>query len=237
MKNLVSYITIVVLLLFNQEFYGQIIEFKDIDDAFKKELVKENNALKERISNFPQIAKDINSQISSQVRQKNYTEALLLAHKLDSVLPHNSDVKEFKAKMYIRLDDSVNALNLFTEAIKLSPQNKWLYVRKAGLLSEMNKQQEALLLADELIAQYKNWSLSYFLKAMILANYNQEIEALQEFEKAINAEPKSAMIFLGRGDLYLKLGKKEQASENYKKALLIQPDYTIATEKLKSVEN
>jgi len=64
---------------------------------------------------------------------------------------------------------------------------------------------------------------------------NQQNEALKAYEQALNAAPPSAQILTNRGDFYLELSREEQAIADYKKALEIQPDYTRAKEKLKSI--
>lgn len=234
MKNL---LIILPFFLISQFFYCQTLDFKDFDDVFKKELVEENNALKERISNFPQIAKDINSKISAEVRNQNFKQALYFANQLDSILPKNADVKNFIGKMHIKLANYDAALVSFATALKLAPKNKWFYVSTIALLSEMNKYEEALLLIKDLQKLNDKWSFTYFVKATVLANYNKEDLALLAFKKAIASEPKSAMIFVGMGDFYVKYGKPKQASDSYKAALQIQPDYLLAVERLKTFNN
>ena len=234
MKNLYL---ILFFFLITQYFYGQTINFIDFDDVFKKELVADNNALKERISNFPQIAKEINSKISIEVRNQNFKQALYFANQLDSILPNNADVKNFIGKMHIKLINLDVALVSFTEAIKLAPENKWFYVSTAGLLSEMNRPEESLLLIKDLIKLDDKWSFAYFLKATVLTNYNKKDLALLAFKKAIASEPKSAMIYVGIGDFYLKYGQRKQASDSYGLALQLQPDYFLAIERLKTFNN
>jgi tetratricopeptide (TPR) repeat protein len=234
MKNL---LIILFFFLISQFFYGQGLDFKDFDDVFKNELVADNNALKARISNFPQIAKEINSKISAQVRNQNFKQALYFANQLDSILPNNADVKNFIGKMNLKLLNYDDALISFLAAIKLAPENKWLYVSTIGLLSEMNRHEQSLLLLGDLIKLNDKWSFAYFLKATVLANYNKENLALLAFKKAISSEPKSAMIFVGMGDFYFKYGQPKQASDSYQIALQLQPDYLIAVERLKAINN
>lgn len=228
MKNLF----ITTLLLFLQTIIAQ--NNSDLDYAYKQETSQENNELKNRISVLPNEAKTINSLIAQSIRSKEYTKAFEYTNQLDSIVPNNSDIKNFQGKLYIILNDYDSAVISFDEAIAINPINKWLYINKAGALSEKGEFENALLCVDVLIELFPNWSIGYNLKGGILQRLNRDKEALSTYKKAIQCEPKSALISTNMGDLNLKLNNKEQAILDYKNALQIQPDYQLANERLKT---
>lgn len=226
MKNLF----IISLLLFLQTITSQ--KNSQLDYAYTQEASNENIELKRRISLLPQEAININSLIAQSIRSKDYYKALKYANELDSIVPNNPDVKNFKGKLFIILKDNTNALLSFQDAIKLNPNNKWFHINYVGLLSEINEFEKALTAIDTLIALFPNWSIAYNLKGGILQSLYKDKEALKIYDKAVQCDPKSALIYTNKGDLNIKLNNKNQAILDYKSALEIQPDYKLAKERL-----
>lgn len=226
MKNLF----ILSLLLFLQTIISQ--NNSQLDDAYTQEASYENSELKKRISLLPQEAIDINTLIAQSIRSKDYSKAMEYANQLDSIVPNNSDVKNFKGKLFVILNDTENALVAFENAIQLEPNNKWFHINYIGLLSENNEFEKALNAVDSLIKLFPNWSIGYNLKGGILQNLNEEKEALKVYDKAVQCNPKSALIYTNKGDLNIKLNNKNQAILDYKNALKIQPDYKLASDRL-----
>ncbi|NJM79741.1 MAG: tetratricopeptide repeat protein [Flavobacterium sp.] len=205
-----------------------------LDYAYSQEVSQENNELKQRISLLPKEAININFLIAQSIRKKDYYEAMKYANQLDSVVPNNPDVKNFKGKLFIILKDNSNALFSFEEAIKLNPNNKWFHINYVGLLFENNEFDKALNAINNLITLFPNWSIGYNLKGGILQSLNRDEEALVIYKKAVKCEPKSALIYTNKGDLNSKLNNKNQAILDYKNALEIQPDYKLASDRLNS---
>lgn len=227
MKNLFT----IILFFFFQAVISQ--NNSQLDNAYIQETYNENIELKKRISLFPQAAININSLIAQSIRNKDYYMAMNYVNQLDSIVPNNPDVKNFKGKLYVILKDNKNALLSFEDAIKLNPNNKWTHVNYVGLLSEIDEYENALNAVDVLIAFFPNWSIGYNLKGGILQSLSKNNEALKVYEKAVICEPKSALIFTNKGDLNIKLNNKNQAILDYKNALEIQPDYKLADDRLK----
>ncbi len=238
MKILFSNIILVSFFFISfQKSFCQSQNSNDLDNAYKQELLAENNALKSRIENFPAEAKTINAKIAQSIREKDYANALELSQELDNILPNNADVKNFKAKMYYKLNNLELAINSYDDAIQLNPKNKWFYINKAGILSEENRLEEALGVVNQLVIIEENWSIAYNLKASLLLYLKKQDEALLMFNKAINCKPESAQIYTNRGDLYSKMSDEKKAILDYKRALQIQPDYRPAKEKLNMISN
>ncbi|KIX21663.1 hypothetical protein SY27_08200 [Flavobacterium sp. 316] len=230
-KNGLQYLIVFLLFLNSHNLSSQSLN-DTFDNIYLKELNFENIALKERIKNFPDDAKMLNSRIAQELRDKDYTSALQLTITLDSILPNNADVKNFKGKMYYKLNNIDSALTSFDEAIQLDGTNKWFYLNKAGLLSDTNMYYKALQTIEDLLKIAPNWGIAYNSKAILLLSFNQDEEAMLNYNIALEKEPKSAQILTNRGDLFLKMRNKKQAILDYKKALEVQPDYIHAKEQL-----
>ncbi len=59
---------------------------------------------------------------------------------------------------------------------------------------------------------------------------------LWEWEYAALKDPKNRGAFINLGELYLKLGKKEEALRNYRQALLLKPDDPKIEERIRFIE-
>ena len=227
-----------ILIFGNRLLFSQTadLKFDDLDTAYKNEVAIENKALTERIANLPKQVIEINKKIAQSLRLKNYQEALQFANTMDSIVPKNADIKDFKGKMYALLNNTFMALQFFDAAISLNKKNKWFYIHKATLLSEENSNEKALQTLTKLAKVYPNWSIGYNVQASILRNLGKNTESLAAYNKAILSEPKSAQIYTNRGDLYLLLNDKNKAILDYKNALQLEPDYKRASEKVLSIK-
>ncbi len=239
MKNtrLIYYLLLLCIVFASQKLSSQPdkIQYNDLDNAYKEEIILENKALAERIKKFSQDAIAINTKIAQTLREKNYKLAFKYALKLDSIYPNNADIKNFEGKMQANLLDTTVSLKLFDEAIKLNPNNKWFYINKATVLADQNKKQEAIKTIEVLNKLFPNWSIGYNVKAALFSDLGSIRQALKAYKKAIECEPKSAQICTNRGDFYLLQNNQKQAITDYENALKIQPNYTRAQEKLKIV--
>src|SRR5262249_51659736 len=67
--------------------------------------------------------------------------------------------------------------------------------------------------------ELSSWEARFYL-AINLHNYDQQYErALQVIDPLVEKYPANALFRLAQGDLYAKLGRKEQARESYRLAM------------------
>lgn len=229
-------ILISVFLLSTISIFGQdTVNLNDLDNAYMQEIRSENAALTNRINSSPQDFQKINKQVSQAVHKGNYQAALRLAFQLDSLYPGNADVKNFMGKMQAKLKDTGASIASFDEAIRLDPTNKWFYINKAGAEADNGQKEPALQTIEELILLFPKWSIGYNYKAALLHALGKDQEALAAYSTALESHPKSALIATNRGDLQLYLKDTEKALNDYKKALVIQPDYGRAKSKIATI--
>ncbi|WP_169704296.1 tetratricopeptide repeat protein [Candidatus Kuenenia stuttgartiensis] len=69
-------------------------------------------------------------------------------------------------------------------------------------------------------------------RANTLAKENKLEEALSEYTKAIESDKSSEIAYYGRGDVYFKLGKLEDAAKDFRSAIDIKPGFIEAHKKL-----
>jgi tetratricopeptide (TPR) repeat protein len=236
-KKYLQCLMISIFCLYQNVVSQSITENSSFDKIYLEELSQENIALKKRIQLFPEKAKIVNSKIASSLKKQDYQLVIEFTKILDSILPNNSDVKNFKGKMYYKLNNPELSLQSFNEAIALDANNKWFYMNKIGVLYEAKRFEEVFLTFNELLRIAPNWAIAYNSKAGILSGFNRNEEAMFCYNRALKIEPKSAQILTNRGDLFHKLGEKEKALSDYKQALIYQSDYKSVAEKIKEISN
>lgn len=205
------------------------------DKAYQNEMRAENAALTERIKAESAGFQELNKKAGGNMRKRDYSAALETAIKMEQLSPKNADVKNFKGKLYTALGKYEEAVKSFDEAIALNPKNKWFYVNKATIEADNSRIEEALQTIGLLIKKYPQWSIGYNLKAAFLHTLDKDDEALTAYGEAVKAKPESAQVLTNRGNLYVELGQKAKAIEDYKRALVIDPDYIRAKEALEKM--
>lgn len=232
MKITGLYIQLLMLFCVSLHAQHNQVSGTDIDDAYIAEMKLENSGLSGRIKQQPAAFQELNKQAGQAIKSKDYSQALTVALEMEKQYPANADVHNFKGKMQSATGNNSAAVLSFSKAIQLEPGNKWFYINKATAQAESGKLQDALQTIKDLNSRYPGWSIGYNFKAALLHTLNKNEEALLAYKEAISSEPKSAQIMANRGDLYLQLGDKAKALQDYNAALAIQPDYSRAKLKI-----
>jgi tetratricopeptide (TPR) repeat protein len=228
------YVYIQLLFLICSSLQGQV-SISDLDNAYNNEIKAENTSLSARIKQLPANFQALNEQARQAIKNKDYSQALSVAIEMEIQYPANADVKNFKGKMQVATGDKGKAIRSFSEALVLEPGNKWFYINKAAAQTENGMLQDALQTINDLTSRYLEWSIGYNFKAALLHALDKNDEALSAYETAIRNNPKSAQILTNRGDLYLQLGDRTKALQDYNSALAIQPDYQRAKSKINDI--
>lgn len=205
------------------------------DNAYKAELASESAALRARIQQWPAPLQDMNQQISAALRANDPAQAQRIAEALSQREPGNADIKNFLGKLQSINGQQAAAVKLFDEAITLAPDNRWLYVNKAGAQAELRDLPNALATAQALTARYPQWSIGLNLQAALLDGLDRIPEALKVYDQAVHATPPSAQILTNQGLLLRRLGRQADARASYEAALRVQPGYSRAESELASL--
>lgn len=232
MKKIYLYIVLLTLVCFSLQAQ---VSFSELDNAYTDEIKAENTSLTARIKLLPDNFQTLNEKARQSIRSKDYIQALSIALEMEKQYPANADVKNFKGKMLMATGDNLKAIYSFSEALDLEPGNKWFYINKATAQAEKGLLQDALQTINDLIARYPQWSIGYNFKAALLHALDKNSEALSAYEQAIRSNPKSAQILTNRGDLYLQLGDRIKALQDYNSAIAIQHDYQRAKSKINDI--
>jgi len=96
--------------------------------------------------------------------------------------------EQFKAGSYLK------AAALYTQAIKLDPENAALYSNRAAAFLQLVKLNKALADADTTIKLKPQWEKGYFRKGCVLEAMEQYEEAISAFQIALEHNPQNTEV-------------------------------------------
>ena len=128
------------------------------------------------------------------------------------------------------------AIEYYNNAIRIRPGETQSYYNKGLICQETGDYNQALLTYSELLKIDPNYKEAHFnmgyVNMFFLREYKQ---GAIHFTRAIDASPDYYQAYYNRGYCYELLGDIQRAAIDYKNALQIKPDYTIAAEGLSRV--
>lgn len=126
------------------------------------------------------------------------------------------------------------AKDYYNSAIEIRPNSIEAWYNKAMFLQEtgskdLKRYQESLSCYDKILSIDNTFATAHFNKGFVYLEYMKDLKASEkEFTAAVLANPSYFMAYYNRGLVYEKMGKKDEAERDFRKALAIKPDYTDA---------
>lgn len=127
------------------------------------------------------------------------------------------------------------AAKYFDSAISIDPENPIVRHAKADYLADQGKLKEAIQVYRELALVDPNYDDAYFNSGLIYLDMDSIPQAYDQFDICIKTAPLHIRAYYYRGLAAEFLGRKEQATADYKQALTLAPDFVDAQEGLKRV--
>lgn len=116
------------------------------------------------------------------------------------------------------------ALKDYDALLAKDPNDLGLYLEKAGLQFMAKKLDDALATTQKTFGRGANHPRILALRAEIYLEKGDAQKALEEATQAIASDPELADARVTRGQAFLKLGRKDEAYADFKKALEKRPD-------------
>ncbi|MCQ2743940.1 MAG: tetratricopeptide repeat protein [bacterium] len=153
----------------------------------------------------------------------------------------NQQTKKELALCYHKKNDYNNALKYYDLALKTEPDDMGLLANKALTLHAINNYMAAIDIYKNILNKQYNERIEQNLVAASVA-YGYDLYDKQDygqsilyFENAIELNPKEASAFFGYAMANEKLGCRDVALENYRKAVSLAPGNSEYQEKLNSL--
>jgi len=118
----------------------------------------------------------------------------------------------------------VEALNSFSEAIKINPNVAKAYANRFATYKRLGKLEAALEDLNQTIKLDPKNINYYISRAYLYKDLKQYSKALAEFNKIIELNPKKDDGYHGLATIYEKLNQKEKALEEYTRAINTNPN-------------
>jgi len=137
--------------------------------------------------------------------------------------------------LYSELDNPL-AVEYFENALQVKPNDKDVLYAKGMFEQEHDMLNEAMQSYTQAIKAHPDFREAYYNMGYLHMYYLKLYrEGLNYFDQAVKVDPQYYQAYYNRGYSFELLGDINNAAKDYRKALSIQPDYTLAARGLERV--
>lgn len=164
---------------------------------------------------------------------KNYDKAIENYKIAISKDNDNINLKKDIANCYHNKKDYDSALKYYNEVLIAEPENFNIKFNKALVLHALGGYDESIVLYRELLAQRNEKIIKENLNNALVSRGHELIDqkdygtAIKYFKEAIKGGYEEGYVYYGLAKVYRATGENMKASENYEKAISIDPDKTL----------
>ncbi len=128
------------------------------------------------------------------------------------------------------------AVKYYNSAVEIAPKNVLALHAKADFLSRTNDLSGALAIYRDIAAIDSTYEEAYYNSGLLYLDLDSVPQAYRQFDQAIQASPLHVRAYYFRGYCAEIMGDKDQAKNDYSKALSFSPDYPAAQQGLKRLD-
>ena len=138
--------------------------------------------------------------------------------------PMSASLHFEKGTICLRSNDTLCALNAFTQATKYDSQNpaNWSALGLVQLMQD--NQEDALSSLSKSIEHGSKWAGDYINRGIIYYRKHNYRNALADYDKAVELSPRDAQCYYNRGVLRQELGDHNRALEDFTQAIDLAPE-------------
>ena len=114
------------------------------------------------------------------------------------------------------------ALNSITQALNMDSTKIEYIIQKADIMYEMGDAKGAVAEWDKVLMMQPEYGFGYYRRGWFKELSGDLEGGLEDLSMAIVLMPKESFIYSTRGDLYLKMGKKDLANADFKKVIELE---------------
>ncbi len=143
--------------------------------------------------------------------------------------PKFSDAYSLRAEAKRGLDDNIGALEDFSTAIKLNPNNEQDYYNLANIYAGIaGEEEKAIMNYTKAIDLKPDYDLAIGNRGMCKYKLGRKLEAIKDLDKAIEINPKSYINYNNRGFVQSELANYDAAISDHQKAISLNAEYAPA---------
>ena len=120
------------------------------------------------------------------------------------------------------------AVEAFTKAIKLNPNNEKFYVFRGNAYGEAGNNNQAVKDIAKAIKLNPKYAKAYVSRGNAYLRSGSYQQAVKDYSMAVKLSPKHEEAYCYRGVAYGALGKEQQALEDFSRAIKLNPEYEKA---------
>ena len=184
------------------------------DSQKTKELEETRKKADEAFRKVEKLKKELAMAKTEKLNLGGYNEAINRLSATDWVDKGNALVTSGKNQ---------EAVEAFTRAIELDPQNARTYYHRGGVYGRLEDYRRAIRDFDRAIELNPKLAEAYIDRGVAYEMLGDYQPAIREYDKAIELNPNAARAYVNRGIAYAQLGDHRQAIRDYDKAIELNP--------------
>ena len=161
-------------------------------------------------------------------QQGQLDQAEIIYKEILQTQPQHFDALQLLATIATQRKDSVVAVELFDQALKINPNNPSVLNNRGIALLDLRYPELALDSYDQALMMQSDNAEVLNNRGNALRDLHRFEQALDSYDRALSIKQDYAEALYNRGNILRDLKRPEQALDSYDQALAIQPDYAEA---------
>lgn len=202
--------------------YGDAIRPRHTEEKLKKthdERVRKYNEQWDQLNENPETKDALQAMNAAEQKESEQRE------KEKSLTAQDYFRRGYRAAEEDRREDAVNE---YTEAIKLDPDYIPAYNNRGNLYRDLNEHEKAFKDFNKAIELDPLYAKAYNNRGLLYQDLRDRENALQDYNKAIELNPQYIYAYNNRGVLYEAWKEFDKAVEDYTQAIQLDPKYKRA---------
>ncbi len=132
-----------------------------------------------------------------------------------------------KGNVYASAGQRDKALEAFSEAISLKPNDAESYMRRGSMYAVMREYDKASTDLDKAVELDPKNANCYCGRGILHAYMHKDDKALADFDKAVEIRPEDPVILLNKSIFHLRLKQLDKALEIVEKTIQLDPEFAL----------
>ncbi len=215
--------------------YTQVGQLEEASAAFARGVEVDPSFLDTHQKEIAQVIDDIMQAGQEALEAGDLDTATDLLNLVAPLAPGQGQVYALLGEAHLQADDTLQALDAFANAVRLSPELLTERAQEIQALAESGLEKgraafesgdlETAIQIMRAVTQLMPENVkAHFLLGNAYNEANQLDQAIESYETALELDPDSASALTNMGVVYYKLGQLDTAIQKYDAALQIEPD-------------